>query len=66
MGYRRDARSHEFAIPDHDVQTVRDVIPTAKHAMKSASKQGNNAELADISSRYMDEPSERPSAGPKA
>ncbi|MET4386674.1 hypothetical protein ABIB73_002419 [Bradyrhizobium sp. F1.4.3] len=68
MGDRRDARSHEFAISDHDAQAVRDVIATVEQAMKSASKQRKNvilAALAEISSRYMDEPSDRPTAAPK-
>jgi hypothetical protein len=61
-------RSHEFAISDHDAQAVRDVIATVEQAMKSASKQRKNvilAALAEISSHYMDGPSDRPTAEPK-
>jgi hypothetical protein len=62
MSGKKDARSQEFAISDHDMQAVRDVIATVEHAMASASKQRKNvilAALAEISSRYMDEPLDR-------
>jgi hypothetical protein len=68
MGDRKNTRSHEFAISDHDAQAVREVIATVEHAMESASKQRKNvilAALAEISSRYMDEPSDRSIAEPK-
>lgn len=68
MGDRKDTRSHEFAVSDHDAQAVRDVIATVEQAMKSASKQRKNiilAALAEISARYMAEPSDRAPAEPK-
>lgn len=68
MGDRANARSHEFAISDHDAQAVRDVIATVEQAMASASKQRKNvilAALAEISSRYMDQPLDRSVGKPK-
>jgi hypothetical protein len=68
MGDRKNTRSHEFAISDHDGQAVRDVIATVEQAMSSASKQRKNvilAALAEISSRYMDDLSDRSVGEPK-
>ena len=55
---RKDARSHEFAISDHDLRAVKEVIATVEQAMASGSKQRKNvilAALAEISSKYMDD-----------
>lgn len=53
---RKDARSHEFAVSDHDLEAVQGVIAVVEHAMASATTQRKNvilAALAEISAKYM-------------
>lgn len=62
---RKDARSHEFAISDHDLRAVKEVIATVEKAMASGSKQRKNvilAALAEISGKYMDDAHENSNA----
>lgn len=62
---RKDARSHEFAISDHDLRAVKEVIATVEKAMASGSKQRKNvilAALAEISGKYMDDANENSNA----
>jgi hypothetical protein len=62
---RKDARSHEFAISDHDLRAVKEVIATVEKAMASGSKQRKNvilAALAEISGKYMDDAPENSNA----
>ena len=65
---RKDARSHEFAVSDHDLQAVRDVIAVVEEAMASATKQRKNvilAALAEISAKYMGDDAARSTIGAK-
>lgn len=68
IGGRRDTRSHEFAVSDHDLEAVQDVIAVVEQAMASGTAQRKNvilAALAEISAKYMGDGTDRAMVGVK-